>query len=368
MNHYFNEEKTEDATPNKIKKFQESGQVQHLYDLNSFFILLFFFLLLYVNQKNIFLFFINLFISSFTFNFHVIYKNQRCLELLLKFIKNFILYFFVLFLGIFFILFFSPIFIYGKINKIHFLKIRLNSFNIIGSFLSKSIINAIVESFFFLIKVLLIVFVSFFFVWSNYLNLNQFFYFSFFRSICMGFQYNMKHVFLLITVVLLIAIINTSFQYFQYFNNLKMTVQEVKDEQKELEGNPFIKQRIKSLVQISYRESISSELMKSDLIIFNGKNCAIAIQYDMNIMHAPKILLKGQNHLALKIITISKKNNIPIFISDSLAAYLYRDCSAGDYIPHDLYKILVKILSWASRFKLWKKYGGICPPMPVIIV
>nr|WP_269471956.1 EscU/YscU/HrcU family type III secretion system export apparatus switch protein [Buchnera aphidicola] len=215
-------------------------------------------------------------------------------------------------------------------------------------------------------KLIIIVLISLYYIWNNFLKINQFNSYSLLYSVFCGFFFIFKFVRILILFVFFIAVIDAILQYFQYLNNLRMTIQEVKDEYKELEGNPLIKQKIRMLTQQLSKKYSIFKLKKSDVIIFNSINCAVAIHYDIKNMSLPKVLFKGTGYLSIKIIEVAKRNNVPIFISSDLAIYLYNNSSIGDYIPSNLYISIAKILAWAWQLKYWRKYGGIYPVKPII--
>ncbi|WP_269471972.1 EscU/YscU/HrcU family type III secretion system export apparatus switch protein [Buchnera aphidicola] len=222
------------------------------------------------------------------------------------------------------------------------------------------------DFFLILFKLILIILISFYYIWDNFSKINQIHSYSLLKSIFYGFYFVFKFIRILILFIFFIAVIDSILQYFQYLNNLRMTIQEVKDEYKELEGNPLIKQKIRILTQQLSKKYSVFKLKKSDVIIFDSLNCAVAIHYDIKNMSLPKVLFKGTGFLSIKIIEIAKKNNIPVFISSYLAIYLYNNSSIGDYVPSNLYISIAKILAWAWQLKYWKKYGGIYPVKPII--
>ncbi|VFP78149.1 Flagellar biosynthetic protein FlhB [Buchnera aphidicola (Cinara cuneomaculata)] len=367
MNYSLNEDKTEAATPHKIKKFQEKGDVQHLFDLNSFFILFFFCCIFYINKKFIFLHLLKLFILNLTFEKKIISQPQLFFLQILQHIKIFIFYFLILFLGILFILMFSPIFIQGNIAQIRFLKISFNSLNVVNNFKKRNLFDIVINFTSNLIKIIMIIIITLIFMWNHYYYIDNFYKNSLSKNIFIGFSWIYKYILLILLIVGIIAIIDSIIKYFQYFNKLNMTVQEIKNEQKEIEGNVLIKQRIQFLMrrQSLHRFSVT-DLIKSNVIIFNAKNCAIAIYYDPITKSSPKILFKGLEKLSSYIVEIARKYDIPIFISNSLAIYLYNHSTSDNQIPSILYPSISKILAWAWQLKRWKQYGGIYPTMPII--
>ncbi|VFP85834.1 Flagellar biosynthetic protein FlhB [Buchnera aphidicola (Cinara pseudotaxifoliae)] len=366
MNYDLDEDKTEPATPHKVRQFKKHGETPYLFDLNSFLILSFFFIFVYINKKFIFFFLLELFITNLTFDNKIINNTKLCNVIILSRFKNFISFFLMLFIGILCISIFSPIFIKGDIIRIKFFRIKLDSLHIINNFKKKFFLNIIIDFFCSMLKIIIIITCSIVFIWKNQLLIHQFYFNSLLNDILISFNWFNKYILLIIIIIGFIAIIDTSIKYIQYFYKLKMSIQEVKDEKKELEGNPLIKQRIYTLARRSSKKSSIYSVMQSDVIIFNAKDCAIAIHYNMKTMSSPKVLFKGLNSLSIKIVKIARKNNIPVFISDSIAKYLYYHSSVGYDIPIILYPSIAKILAWIHQLNRWKKYGGTYPSVPII--
>ncbi|ABJ90626.1 EscU/YscU/HrcU family type III secretion system export apparatus switch protein [Buchnera aphidicola] len=366
MNYTSQENKTEEATPNKIKKFKKNGIFQSSHDLNSFFILLFFFSFFYINKKFIFFYFLKLFILSFSFQTNIINQPHFFFDSFFQNIKFLLIFFLILFIGIFFILIISPVLIYKEITKIKFLNFNLNFLNILNNVKKKSLFDLIIEFFFSFFKIILVFFVSFIFVKTMYFKKKYFYSYSFFSNIFLGYKFVYRFISLLLMIFLIIAIIDSSIKYFKHFNNLKMTIQEIKDEQKELDGNPIIKQRIRFLMKQTLRKSVFSQVIKSNVIIYDSVNFAVAIQYNIHLNSTPIISAKGSGKVALRIIKIAEENNIPIFFSNSIAKYLYNNFFIGNNISVNLHYSIAKILAWAWKLKYWKQHGGIYPTQPTI--
>ncbi|VFP77733.1 EscU/YscU/HrcU family type III secretion system export apparatus switch protein [Buchnera aphidicola] len=366
MNYNVNEDKTESATPHKIKQFKKHGEIPYLFDLNSFFILSFFFVFLYINKKFIFFFLLKLFIVNLTFDHKIVNYTKLCDLIALSNFKNFIFLFLILFIGMLLILIFSPFILQGDFIRMKFFKIKTDSLHIINNLKKKFFFSVMIDFFCSMLKIMTIIIFSIFFIWTNRLSVNQFFFDSLLNDICISFNWFNKYILFIMVIIGIIAIIDTSIKYIQYCYKLKMTIQEVKDETKELEGNPLIKQRVYALMRYSSKKSSIYSVIQSNVIIFNAKNCAVAIHYNMKIMSSPQVLFKGLGDLSVQIIQIAQKSNIPIFISDSIAKYLYYNSLIGHDIPIILYPSIAKILAWAHQLERWKKYGGTYPPTPII--
>ena len=152
-------------------------------------------------------------------------------------------------------------------------------------------------------------------------------------------------------VMIFLAVLDFSFQKFTYLENLRMTKQEVKDERKDTDGNPQIKQRIRSAQMDMMRRRMMSDVPDADVVITNPTHFSIAIKYDTDIDAAPVVVAKGQNDIALKIREIAKENNIPLVEDKPLARTLYKNVEVGQLIPASLYKAVAEILAYVFKLK-----------------
>ncbi|MGL4676524.1 MAG: flagellar biosynthesis protein FlhB [Brevinema sp.] len=158
-------------------------------------------------------------------------------------------------------------------------------------------------------------------------------------------QIIVKFVFITGIILLFLAISDYVFQYREYIDSLKMTKQEVKEEFKEQEGNPEIKQKIRQLEQQLGKRRMMQAVPTADVIITNPTHYAIAIKYDRSYMNAPIIIAKGTDRTALKIREIAQDNQVPIYENKPLARGLYASVNVGDEIPYEFYKTIADILS-----------------------
>ncbi|MCX8084022.1 MAG: flagellar biosynthesis protein FlhB [Calditerrivibrio sp.] len=157
--------------------------------------------------------------------------------------------------------------------------------------------------------------------------------------------------FKLAIIILVISIVDFLYQKWQYNEDLKMTKQEVKEEFKQMEGDPLIKQRIRSMQREMARKRMMEEVPKADVVITNPTHYAVAIKYDMGKDRAPKVVAKGQRLVALKIKEIALKNNVVIHEDPPLARTLFASVEIGEEIPENLYKAVAEILAMVYRLK-----------------
>ncbi len=152
-------------------------------------------------------------------------------------------------------------------------------------------------------------------------------------------------------VMIFLAALDFSFQKYTYLENLRMTKQEVRDERKDLEGNPQIKQRIRSVQMEMVRRRMMAAVPQADVVITNPTHFSVAIKYDTENDAAPVVVAKGQNEIALKIREIAKGSNIPLVEDKPLARTLYKTVDVGQLIPASLYKAVAEILAYVFKLK-----------------
>ena len=139
----------------------------------------------------------------------------------------------------------------------------------------------------------------------------------------------------------------------KFMNELRMTKQEIREEMKDVEGNPQVKAQIRRLRRDLLRRKMMSEVPKATAVIVNPTHYAVAIKYDVGQMAAPKVVAKGKNYLALRIRMRATEHQVPIIENRPLAQALYKSVEVGQEIPADLYRAVAEILAY-----LYKLMGG----------
>ncbi len=146
-----------------------------------------------------------------------------------------------------------------------------------------------------------------------------------------------------------IAGVDYLFRRWEYEENLKMSKQEVKEERKQQEGHPLIKSAIRRRQREIAMKRMMAEVPKADVVITNPTHYAVALKYERGKMHAPKVVAKGVDNVALRIREIAVENGVPIEENPELARALYESCDVGDYIPEELYRAVARILARIYR-------------------
>ncbi len=153
---------------------------------------------------------------------------------------------------------------------------------------------------------------------------------------------------------LAIAIIDYLYQKFEYEHDLKMTKQEVRDENKQTEGDPLIKSRIRSIQrQIAYKRMMQ-DVPTADFVVTNPTHIAVALKYNTEKMGAPKVIAKGAELIAQKIKEIAYNNHVPVVEDKILARMLYKTVDIGQEIPEKLFHAVAQVLAYVYRIKNYK--------------
>ena len=149
--------------------------------------------------------------------------------------------------------------------------------------------------------------------------------------------------------LLCVAAIDYAYQSFQTEKGLKMSRTEIKEERKQSEGDPLVRQRLRSLQLERARVRMMEAVPKADVVITNPEHISMALAYDRTTMPAPKVLARGAGILALRIREIARNAGVPIVENKPLARSLYRSVRTGDVIPESLYRAVAEVLAYVYK-------------------
>lgn len=162
----------------------------------------------------------------------------------------------------------------------------------------------------------------------------------------------------ILIVMLILALIDFAYQKWQNLQQLRMSKQEVRDEHKNYEGDPKIKQKRRQIQQQMARQRMMKDVKDADVVITNPTHISMAIKYDEKTMNAPMVIAKGADMLALKIRELAKTNAVPIVENKPLARSLYKTTEVGEPIPQKLFKAVAEILAYVYNLKNGKQQGA----------
>lgn len=348
------EGRTEKPTEHKKRKAREEGRVALSKEIPSALITLFCFLLIYFLADYSFRTIKDLFIYTFeNINTLDLSDNKIFFELfLIPFLKIFLPVAVVAYI----IAALSNYLQIGlkftfKAIKPDFKKISPNVFKFIkNQVLSVTAFFNLIKS---IVKVIIIAFICYSTIKGNIENIEAI---IFIDSLLFSFIFFCKLAFSIIlktTIALLIfSIVDILFVRWHFEETLKMKKEEVKEEYKELYGDPNVKMRLRKMYQtLLSQKKMLDEVPKADVVITNPTHYAVALHYDKFTDDAPRVTAKGKDSFALKIKETAIKNDVYVYENPPLARALYTDVEVNDIIPRAMYGLVVNAYKLALEYK-----------------
>ncbi len=170
---------------------------------------------------------------------------------------------------------------------------------------------------------------------------------------------------LTVGAMVLIVGIDVPFQIWEHAKQMRMSKEEIRKEYKESEGDPMVKGRIRSLQREAARRRMMAEIPNADVIVTNPTHFAVALKYKSNSMRAPKVVAKGVHLLAARIRELGEEHRIPILEAPPLARALYYHAELESEIPEKLYTAVAEVLAYIFQLKRYQEFGGDYPQAPV---
>jgi flagellar biosynthetic protein FlhB len=167
----------------------------------------------------------------------------------------------------------------------------------------------------------------------------------------------------MVAAMILIVGIDIPFQLWSYHDKLKMTRDELKQEAKEMEGDPHVKGRIRSLQRDAARRRMMASVPKADVIVTNPTHFAVALAYKSG-MGAPTVVAKGMGEVARRIREVAAEHGVPLLEAPPLARALHRHVEIDQQIPGALYAAVAEALAWVYQLTNWRQVGGQYPVPP----
>ena len=159
---------------------------------------------------------------------------------------------------------------------------------------------------------------------------------------------------ILITVAVIFLAISIPDYFIQrhdFMEEMKMTKQEVKEEYKEMEGDPEVKSKLQQMQRQLLSQNLRKAVSESDVVVTNPTHFAVALKYDTTVAESPILNAKGEDNMAQTIKRIARENDIPIVENRPVARELYTNVEVGDIIPDKYFNILAVIYSHLEKFK-----------------
>jgi len=169
---------------------------------------------------------------------------------------------------------------------------------------------------------------------------------------------------LIVLTLLVVILIDVPYQLWSHAKKLRMSKEEVKREHKESEGDPHVKARIRQQQQAMARGRMMSQVPEADVIITNPTHYAVALKYEEAGMAAPRVVAKGADQVAQRIRELGEEHGVPRLEAPPLARSLYHHVDLDAEIPEALYTAVAEVLAWAFRLRRVSQEGGDVPPTP----
>ncbi|NGR07414.1 flagellar type III secretion system protein FlhB [bacterium SGD-2] len=167
--------------------------------------------------------------------------------------------------------------------------------------------------------------------------------------------------------LVLIVIVDAPWQVYSHYKKLRMSRQDVKQEHKDSEGDPHVKGRIRQQQRAMARRRMMSEVPHADVVVTNPTHYAVALRYQEGKGGAPVVVAKGAGLIAAQIRQIATDNKVPLLSAPPLARALYHNVELEREIPVELYSAVAEVLAWVFRLRTWAPGMGQEPEPPTQI-
>lgn len=152
-------------------------------------------------------------------------------------------------------------------------------------------------------------------------------------------------------ILVLIAVLDYLFQRQQFEKSIKMTKEELKQEMKNMEGDPLIRARVRKIQREMAKKRMMAAVPTADVVITNPTHIAVALKYDQSVMAAPTVVAKGAGEIAERIKGLAREHGVPVVENKGMAQLLYRTVKLDSPIPETLYRAVAEVLAYVYRLK-----------------
>jgi flagellar biosynthetic protein FlhB len=360
------QDKTEPASGRRLQQAREEGQVPQSRELQTFLVTMtgaLFLLMLggWMGER-----LLGLLRRGFSFDRQLAYETNvvTIIEWLLSLFSGALLTLMPLFLTLMVAALTAPTILGGLLFAPKVLSLKPDRMNPLKGFKRMFSLHGLAEMLKALMKAALIGGVGASVLWRNRDHLFDFLKEPLLPAI-VDFTSTVSWVALLIVSSLgLLALFDVPFQLWQYHKNLRMTKEEVKRENKEQEGDPHVKGRIRALQREMARRRMMAEVPKADVVVTNPAHFSVALRYDASRMSAPIVVAKGRGELALKIREIAREHNVALLEAPSLARALYAHCELEEAIPAALFTAVAEVMAYVYQLNEAMENGLPAPQPP----
>lgn len=342
------EEKTEEPSARKIEKAREEGNVPKSQELSAFLILLMAFSIIFLASKLTFN------SVALVFNHYMNFLDKELtissvIALTLTLIKETTLILLPYLLAIFFIGVLSHIIQFGFLFTTKPLIPDFNRINPIKGIKNVISFQKIVKGLLDTLKVLLVFGIGFVVYLSFLKEISTVALLNIYSQLDWFFKKMLILVGVILLIFFVIAMIDLIYQRIRYKRSLRMSKTEVKDEFKQMEGDPQIKRKVRQIMMKRAMSRMMSNVPKADVVVTNPTHYAVALMYDETKHKAPVVVAKGTDLTALRIKSIAREHGIQIVENPPLARELYKLVDVDEMVPQELWQAVAEVLAFVRR-------------------
>lgn len=349
---YFAGEKTEKATPKKRRDARKKGQVVKSQDLSSAILFLVLFLFLVFMAPIMFKGFVSFFNESI--EKYILFDNitaDTVMNIYVDSLSELAVILLPVMAVAMIVAMFSNFLQFGFLFTTETMKLDLKKIDPIKGIKKIISLRAVVNLIKSLLKVAFIGSVTGMIIWMNLDDMLSLSFHSPWDTLTTVAKLAAMMGIASAIALLIVAILDYLYEKFEYEKQLRMSKQDIKDEYKNMEGDPLIKSKIKQRQREMAMRRMMQEVPKADVVITNPTHYAVALRYDDGSMDAPKVVAKGADFVAQKIKMIAKENDIVMVENRPLARALYDQVEIGEEVPEEFFKAVAEILAYVYRIK-----------------
>lgn len=359
-------EKTEAATPRRLEKAREEGQVARSRELNTFLLLATGVATLWLLGKPLYQSFRSIFRAGMGFDLRILHDSDAMLAFASAAAFNALLAILPLLVLLVLVAIIASVLLGGLTLSSKSLSPKFERLSLLKGLKRMGSLQTLVELLKTLAKALIIGGIGAWVIWSHQESMVALMQLPPQSALIGG----MRLVALccgLITAALLIVVgIDVPWQLYSHYKKLRMSKQEVKEEHKETEGDPQLKAKIRQQQRSLARRRMMAEVPHADVVVTNPSHYAVALRYDEEAgQGAPKVVAKGRGLLAQRIRELANTHRIPSLSSPPLARALYRHVRLDEEIPEALYRAVAEVLAWVYQLRHWQQGLAAMPSEPI---
>lgn len=357
-------DKTEEATPRRLEKSREDGDIARSKELATFFVLMLGIGALWSLGGFIREGMVSVMESTMSFerelgfdsSIMLVHLASQGLSALLTLIPFFLI---MLIVGLI-----APALLGGWVMSAKSLEPKLSKLNPISGIKKMLSMQTVIEFIKAIAKSLLVGLIAVIFLKSHILEVMGIMHLPLDKGMPMMFRIIALGCALMAFSLIVVAAIDIPFQLHSHSKKLKMSKDEIKREHKESEGDPHLKAKIRQQQQAISRSRMMSKVPQADVIITNPTHFAVALSYKDNDEGAPIVVAKGIDGVASRIREIGQEHGVLLIEAPPLARALYWHVDLEQEIPADLFTAVAEVLAWVYQIRRYKKEGGDKPYKP----